>query len=184
MRVSVLLAPHGGERVAVQVKETHPPIYLRPLVHLDVSTLVHLDASHDLRLLVRLDAPPVRPPMTRARLSGRTPNLSSASAVPSPAIRSIISFMVMGGTAASASPISSSCAIGSRRLPPGMQEPISRARCGRTASLSWSPQKDFHRTCLPGASYSSERAESQPGTGQFARHCPLRSRRPSRASDQ
>ena len=79
---------------------------------------------------------------------------------------------------------SSSARVTASRRPLGMHGPMSLVSHGRTASLSCVPQNDRQRTCLPGASYSSERSAPQPGTGHCARHCPFRSRRPPRAGDQ
>src|ERR1035441_9470639 len=84
-------APHGGDNGS-SPKQAGKPLVLpaarRPFGRSGCrqipSIWTRILEAHDLRSLVRLDAPPVRPPMTRARLSGRTPSLSSASAVPSP----------------------------------------------------------------------------------------------------
>ena len=176
--------PTGGKIIPHQSKETHPPIYRHVCIPWDSTRVIPGDEVNDLGFCIPGDARPVFPAMTRERFSRRTPSLSSASAVPSPAIWSIRRNLVMGGRSASTSAASMSWSIGSRRRPPGMHEPMSAERYGRTASLSCSPQNDRHRTCFPGASYSSDRRAPQPSTGQFARHCPFRSRRPSRAGDQ
>ena len=177
-----LSPPNGGMIVPRPAGTVNPPICLQLPAQMGAQGWpegrgehAHLGGAHDLRLLARLGAPPVRPPMTRARWSGRTPSLSSASAVLIPANRSIRGSLVFGGISASASAIRSSCRIGSRRLPPGMHGPISVARYGRTVSLSCS-QNVRHRTCFPGASHSSDRLDLQPGTGQSARHWPFGSR--------
>ena len=178
-----LSPPNGGMIVPRPAGTVNPPICLQLPAQMGAQGWpegrgehAHLGGAHDLRLLARLGAPPVRPPMTRARWSGRTPSLSSASAVLIPANRSIRSSLVFGGISASASAIRSSCRIGSRRgLPPGIHGPTRAARYGRMVSLLCS-QNVRHRTLFPGASHSSDRCDLQPGTGQSHRHCPFGSR--------
>ena len=123
-------------------------------------------------------------PITRLLWVGPMPRAASASAVVIPAISSRPSRSDCGGRPAMASATISGSML--RLPPPGMHGPMSLARCGRTASLSW-VQNVRQRTCYPGASHSSDRSDLQPGTGQSARHWPLASRwepSPSRASHQ